>query len=112
LPKFKTEYLHKNLVEIMQNMGVETAFNSDKADFLNMYTENKNISISKILQKTFIEVDETGTEAAAATVIGMSGGSAAPTETIDFICDRPFMYFIRNDSTGNILFMGEYAFVE
>jgi len=114
VPKFKTEYLHENLIEILQEMGINTAFNPNLADFLGMYSKkpNENIYIKLILQKTFIEVDEKGTEAAAATVIGGGAGSAQPPKTIDFTCDRPFTYFIRNDATGDILFIGEYAFVE
>jgi len=114
VPKFKTEYLHSNLIDILGKMGIQTAFNPNMADFLGMYSKKpkENVFISMILQKTFIEVDEKGTEAAAATVIGMAGGSAPPAKIIDFICDRPFTYFIRNDATGDILFMGEYAFVE
>jgi len=113
LPKFKTEYLHENLIDILKRMGVTTAFDAN-ADFMNMYAidSNPNIFIALILQKTFIEVDEKGTEAAAATVIGIEPDFAVPTpEPIYFICDRPFTYFIRDDKTGDILFMGEYAFV-
>lgn len=56
-------------------------------------------------------MDEKGTEAAVATVIGITM-TGLPLTTIEFKCDIPFTYFIRNDATGNILFMGEYAFVE
>ena len=113
LPRFTTESLHDNLVDILQDMGIQKAFDSD-ADFLNMFTEipfGLSIFIGDILQKTFIEVDEEGTEAAAATVIEMVPESEPPPP-IPFYCDRPFIYFIRDDATNNILFMGEFAFAE
>ena len=115
LPKFKTEFLHDNLIDILTGMGIKTAFDFNNADFLNMFSKKplENIFINSILQKTFIEVDEKGTEAAAATAIGMGGSGYEPMpKPIEFICDRPFTYIIRNDATGDILFMGEYAFVE
>ena len=113
LPKFKTEYLHDNLLNIMRGMGVQAAFNDAKADFLSMFSKKPplNVYIDSIIQKTFIEVDEKGTEAAAATsIVEIAHSSMGPP--IFFICNRPFFYFIRNDATGEILFMGEYAFVE
>jgi serpin B len=112
LPKFKTEYLHDNLIDILKDMGIQAAFNEYDADFFSMYSKKcpENVFIGSILQKTFIEVDEKGTEAAAATVISMAPTSLMPTDCIDFICDRPFTYFIRDDATGEILFIGEYAF--
>jgi len=114
LPKFKTEYLHNDLVGVLRNMGVKTAFDPKQADFFKMYNAKKpreNIYIGQILQKTLLEVDEKGSEASAATVIRMER-TAATLNTFVFKCDRPFTYFIRNDATGDILFMGEYAFVE
>ncbi|MCD7948608.1 MAG: hypothetical protein LUG13_10080 [Oscillospiraceae bacterium] len=117
VPKFTTEYTHKDLVELLKALGVQTAFDAGTADFFNMFlTEAVNQSeppyISNILQKTFISVDENGTEAAAATVVGLGGSSTPPPEPIVFRCDRPFTYIIRDDNTGTILFLGEYAFVE
>ena len=114
LPKFKTEYLHSDLRIMLRGMGIQTAFDADKADFNKMYSKKPadNVFIGLILQKTFIEVDEKGTEAAAATVIAMAAGAMPPEKTIEFICDKPFIYIIRDDATGEILFFGEYAYVE
>jgi len=70
------------------------------------------VVIGDIIQKTFIEVDEKGAEAAAVAVIDMAPTGAIEPDPVDFICDRPFTYIIRDDSTGAILFMGEYAFAE
>lgn len=115
VPKFKTEYLHGNLKEIMQGFGVKTAFKYPDADFWGMFEDirpDMPVVISDVIQKTFIEVDEKGTEAAAVTVIDMAPTSAIKPDPVEFICDRPFTYIIRDDSTGTILFMGEYAFAE
>jgi serpin B len=113
VPKFKTEIQHNNLAQVMKGLGVSAAFDPDKADFRNMYSKSpeKDPYIGAILQKTFIEVDEKGTEAAAATVIGMMTSSYA-AEIIEFNCDRPFLYLIKNDAADDVLFMGEYAFVQ
>jgi len=59
-----------------------------------------------------IAVDEFGTEAAAATVVSVAVPPSIPPAPIPFYCDRPFLYFIRNDVTGDILFMGEFSFAE
>jgi len=120
LPRFRTESFHENLVGILQGMGVSEAFKrKTHFDFWDMFYPTHvggmalYIWIDDILQKTFIEVDEEGTEAAAATVIVIGAViESAPPPPIPFHCDRPFLYFIRNDITGDILFMGEFAFAE
>jgi len=114
VPKFKTEYLHDDLIRILKQFGIKAAFDPASADFSGMFygiDPDMPIVINGILQKTFIQVDEAGTEAAAATVIGIGMTSAQP-DPIAFLCNRPFLYLIRDDSTGTILFMGEYAFVK
>jgi len=117
LPKFKTEYFNKDIVNIMKELGVSTVFDKDLADLGASYTDMPiNIFVSKILQKTFIAADEKGTEEAAATVIiaaagSAQGGSPSPIP-VKFYCDRPFTYFIRDDASGEILFLGEYAFAD
>ncbi|MCL2189424.1 MAG: hypothetical protein FWC16_10950 [Defluviitaleaceae bacterium] len=118
LPRFTTRSLFTNLVEILQAMGITCAFHYTTAEFIPMFTDlptDYYAYINNILQKTFIEVNEEGTEAAAVTAVVMV---AAPVSACvsplprPFFCDRPFLYFIRNDVTGDILFMGEFAFVE
>ena len=119
LPRFETEFLHDNLVEILQEMGIEKAFEREHFDFWDMIYPTQisgeliYLWIDDVFQKTFISVDEAGTEAAAVTVVEMAAGiTSVPPPPIPFYCDRPFIYFIRNDTTGDILFMGEFAFVE
>jgi len=67
--------------------------------------------ITDTVHKTYISVDEHGTEAAAVTGMGMAG-SALPPKPIEFILDRPFSFIIRDNISDEILFMGEYAFVD
>ena len=112
IPKFKVEY-SITLNDILKEMGVEKAF-TENAEFGKMFTTEtqKSFYISQVLQKTFIEVDEKGTEAAAATAVIMMTNSARPQaeEIIDFVANKPFTYFIRDDESGEILFLGEILY--
>jgi|GEM_PF-281105 len=112
MPKFKTEFETK-LIEPLAKLGIQTAFDKDKADLKNMLTDTPtNIFITDVIHKTFINVDENGTEAAAVTGVG-AGGSGIPKDPpIEFTADKPFTYMIRDDANGEILFMGEYAFAD
>ena len=110
MPKFRTEFL-KNFSDVLKQMGITKAF-SGTADFSNMF-DNVEAYISDVIHKTFIEVDENGTEAAAATVILIAKSSLPmPEETKEFKADKPFTYFIRDEVSGEILFLGEYAFAK
>lgn len=110
MPKFKTEFT-KSFVDVLKQMGINIAF-TDAADFSNMF-DNVEAHISDVIHKTFIEVDENGTEAAAATVILIAKSSLPmPEEIKEFKANRPFTYFIRDEVSGEILFLGEYAFAK
>ncbi len=114
LPKFRTEYM-ASLKDMLVQMGMTRAFNMGNAQFGNMFAlvPGWNACISEVLHKTYIDVDEAGTEAAAVTVIGMAGGASsgqAPPPPVVFTADRPFTYFIRDDKNEQVLFIGEYAF--
>ena len=64
--------------------------------------------VSEIIHKCVIEVNEKGTEAATVSAIGIAGSSLSRKEpTIDFVADHPFLFFIREDGTGTILFVGQ-----
>ncbi len=106
LPKFKLETGVK-LGGTLAEMGMPTAF-SDSADFLGI--SDIALKISEVRHKAFIELDEEGTEAAAATSIEMIMTSAAihPTPTL-FNADHPFHFLIRDNETGSTLFMGRVA---
>jgi serine protease inhibitor len=109
LPRFKMEY-EKNLNDILKSMGMAVAFNPDKADFSAMYdiSSEEKVFISEVLQKTFVEVNEEGTEAAAVTSVRMKLTSAFVDESQKFrmLVDRPFFCAIRDDQSGAILFAG------
>ena len=102
LPKFK--YGFKSLLnDPLTDLGLGIAF-TDGADFSNI-TPGGGIYISRVIHQTFIDVNEEGTEAAAATIVEMIE-SAAPEIPL-FRADRPFLYVIRENSTGALLFMGK-----
>ena len=103
VPKFKTEQ-RKNLEGLLADMGMPLAFDLDKADFSGM-TPNQ-IYISKVIHQSYVEVDEEGTEAAAATTVVMRTKSIR--KRLEFRADHPFMYFIRDSKTGLILFAGRF----
>ncbi len=109
IPKFESEF-DTSLIDIMNNLGVVDAFEDKKADFRKMF-DMGNMYLMAAMHKTYIKVDERGTEAAAVT--GLFGGATSvPPEPIVVKFDTPFTYVIRDDANGEILFMGEYAFVE
>lgn len=105
LPRFliKTE---KNLIETLNSLGIHDAFNSFSADFTKMSITNK-FYIGLLKQKTYIELNESGTEAAAVTIAGMIDNSAAPHIPTEIRFDHPFGYVLKEKSTGAILFAGK-----
>lgn len=108
IPKFKIEY-SVELNDTLKAIGIEKAFSEFDAEFKNMVDNYPmNIYIDKVLHKTYIDVNEAGTEAAAATAV-MMAGSGMPPEPIDFIADEPFTYFIYDSENDEILFVGEYS---
>lgn len=104
LPRFKLEY-DLTLNQALQALGMGVAF-QDQANFSNM--TSKQVKIDEVKHKTFVEVNEEGTEAAAVTSIGIRATSALPREEEPFkmVVDRPFFCAIRDNQTGTILFMG------
>ena len=106
LPKFKVEY-KKELKPDLTQLGMGIAF-SDFADFTKI-NKAGNLFISSVKHKTFIEVDEEGTEAAAVTSVTISFTSAGGggDGSIDFRANHPFIYVIREQTTGAIMFMGK-----
>ena len=107
LPKFTFEY-DVTLNETLMALGMKTAFDSEKANFSEM--AEKSLKISLVKQKTFIDVNEKGTEAAAVTFVGAVTTSVGPVQEprrVDFFADRPFLFIIRENSTGAILFIGQ-----
>ena len=109
MPKFKIEYSDR-LNDTLKNIGIQTAFNTKTARFEKMF-DSGNMWFTDTIHKTFISVDEKGTEAAAVTAIGMAGASLPP-EPIELKFNKPFYFAIRDNTSGEILFMGRYAFAK
>jgi len=104
LPKFK--YGFKSLLnDPLINLGLGVAF-TPAADFSRI-TPPGGLMISRVIHQTFIDVQEEGTEAAAATIVEIIETSAGGGGPIYFTVDRPFLYVIKENSTGAVLFMGK-----
>jgi serpin B len=103
LPRFKFDY-DIQLNSALKALGMESAFSAG-ANFSNM--TSASVAIDEVKHKTFVEVNEEGTEAAAATSVGMVLTSVrVPQEPFQMIVDRPFFCAIRDNQSGTVLFMG------
>ncbi|MFO7903947.1 MAG: serpin family protein [Pirellulaceae bacterium] len=103
IPRFElTEEFQLN--SMLSALGMPSAFEPGRADFSGM-NGKKDLYITAALHKAFVDVNEEGTEAAGATGIVM-GITSMPTEPTVFRADHPFIFLIRHDPTGSILFMG------
>ncbi|XP_070783958.1 leukocyte elastase inhibitor-like isoform X2 [Enoplosus armatus] len=105
LPRFKMEEKY-NLKDVLTSMGMVDAFDVTRSDFSVMSPSN-DLILSKVVHKAFVEVNEEGTEAAAATAAIMTERSIMIPDT--FIADHPFLFFIRHNTTMSILFAGRYC---
>jgi len=103
VPKFKMTQQF-GLADTLQAMGMVDAFSEQLADFSGM-TGTRDLFISAVVHKAFVEVNEEGTEAAAATGVGMAMTSA-PKKMPVFCADHPFIFLIRDNNSGSILFIG------
>lgn len=103
IPRYKVEYGIKNLNDVLKKMGMTSAFEMD-ADFSKI---REGLFISRVLHKAVIEVTEEGSEAAAVTVVEVMESSMEEPTT--FVADRPFVFAIRDEDTGTVLFMGKYC---
>jgi serpin B len=107
LPRFKIES-EFSLNQTLTAMGMPDAFNPASADFSAMVVGKKELYISAVIHKAFIEVNEEGTEAAAATGVVVGVTSIAPSPPV-FKADHPFVFFIRDNASQSILFLGRVA---
>jgi serpin B len=105
LPKFKAKY-KKTLNEVLSDLGMGIAF-SEQADLSGLFEESLSVAISKVLHQALIEVDEDGTEAAAATITEVFTTSAPDEPPVVTSIDRPFVFFIREKTSNTILFAGK-----
>jgi serpin B len=106
LPKFEIKTPLYRLNDYLKNLGMPTAFN-DSANFSGLDGIGY-LFISNVLHKAFIEVNEEGTEAAAATAVSMAFTSFNGDDytRLEFDCNHPFLFTIHHKETGTILFMG------
>ncbi len=109
LPRFKFSARLSSLASTLSAMGMTTAFDPKTADFSGM-VEADRWFISQVIHQAFVDVNEEGTEAAAATAVGMATAIMQPPERpIVFRADHPFFFVIRDNGTGALLFMGRVA---
>ncbi|XP_053102009.1 serpin B6-like isoform X2 [Hemicordylus capensis] len=105
LPKFKLEETY-DLKPVLRSMGMTEAFDQGKADFSGM-SSNNDLVLSEVVHKSFVEVNEEGTEAAAATAVIMMMRCAMIVPR--FTADHPFLFFIWHNKTRSILFYGRFC---
>ncbi|HEY9868259.1 MAG TPA: serpin family protein [Candidatus Obscuribacterales bacterium] len=108
LPKFKLEY-ETDLIPVLTSLGMGIAFDDDLADFSGMCVlPGENVKIGQVKHKTYVDVNEEGTEAAAVTSIGMVRTTSIrlPRERFTMIVDRPFDCAIVDNTSGTLLFLG------
>ena len=103
-PKVRLNDSHE-LKDPLVALGMERAFDPDRADFSGLLVNTSPLFIARVIQKTFLDINEEGTEAAAATV-AMGTGGAPPWALPEVVLDRPFLLAIRDDRTGVTLFLG------
>jgi serpin B len=107
LPKFRTR-CHTDLIDLLETMGIQKIFEDGALARI-----ADNILINQAFQDMYLEVNETGTEASAVTVIGITGSAGPPHDGINVMrVDRPFVFALRENSTGVILFAGKIGKIE
>ncbi|XP_041324580.1 serpin B6-like, partial [Pyrgilauda ruficollis] len=106
LPRFKLEENY-DLKPLLSSMGMPDAFDLGKADFSGISPGNQLV-LSEAIHKSFVEVNEEGTEAAAATAM-LICESSFMMPTSEFIADHPFLFFIRHNKTSSLLFCGRFC---
>ena len=109
LPKFKLTWGVAELKEPLKALGMVDAFSDTQADFSGMDGQADWLYIGAVLHKAFVEVNEEGTEAAAATAVVMQARAMRPPPQVEFRADHPFLFLIQEEATGAILFMGRMA---
>lgn len=103
MPKFTLAY-KETLNDVLKSLGMHDAFDNTRADFSGIHqnAQGLGLHISRVLHKTFVEINEEGTEAAAVTAVEIRVESLGPYISID----RPFLFVIRENQTGTLVFVG------
>lgn len=105
LPRFQMSY-EVELNRALTVLGMGAAFDPNVANFEAILSTPSRLYINAVKHKTFVEVNEEGTEAAATTSVGISVTSALPTQLFTMIVNRPFFCVLRDTETGTLLFVG------
>jgi serpin B len=108
LPRFKIDGWAARLNDSLKALGMQKAFDPDQADFSGMIGDVKT-HLDEVRHKAFVEVNEEGSEAAAVTDAKDKDKGPPPPPPIDFVADHPFLFLIRDERTGCILFLGRYG---
>lgn len=109
LPKFKLTWGVYKLNDALKALGMTAAFDDTLADFSGMDGQAAWLYIGAVLHKAFVEVNEEGTEAAAATAVVMQPRAMRPPVPVEFRADHPFLFLIQEEQTGAVLFLGRVA---
>ncbi|XP_027958798.1 serpin B3 isoform X2 [Eumetopias jubatus] len=104
LPRFKVEKTY-DLRDTLRALGMVDVFSTQRANLSGM-SGRKNLMVSKVIHKSFVEVTEEGTEAASSSAVSVHLTSAP---TYSFHCDHPFLFFIKHNETNSILFLGRVS---
>ncbi|KAM0892494.1 hypothetical protein ACQ4PT_025715 [Festuca glaucescens] len=116
VPKFTISY-KAEATGLLQGLGLHLPFDHQASDFSEMLestntADHRGFVVSNVYHQSFVEVNEEGTEAAAATMVGFYGSSCSsmvrtPVPVVDFVADHPFMYLIKEELTGVVVFAGQ-----
>lgn len=106
LPKFEIEY-EQSLNDVLQELGMKRAFDQQNAQLSNMVREDEALHISEVKHMTYLDINEAGTEAAAATNVGIETTSANIEEPFEITFDHPFVMLIVDETTNTVLFIGD-----
>jgi serine protease inhibitor len=108
MPKFKLRQKMENMAEDLMDMGLVKPFSFHPDNFTKLFSNpTDDLKISRVIHDALIEVDEKGSEAAAATIVEMVEKVSAPSFPITIVLDKPFIFFIQEKHSGAILFMGK-----
>jgi serpin B len=108
LPRF-TMRRRLPLADRLQAMGMTAAFRAEEADFTGMTEDKPPLFLSAVIHEAWVDVNEKGTEAAAATVVRLAGAAPPREKPIVFRADHPFLFLIRDTRSGSILFLGRVS---
>ena len=108
MPRFGID-TRAGLKAVLSGLGMVDAFDVDAADFDGITSEDPSLHVGFVIHQANVDVNEVGTEAAAATAVGMDTGGCTgsePSKVIELRLDRPFLFAIRDVETGAVLFLG------